>query len=416
MDREIPVNVKRKRLQKKLLMFGIIGVTLILIFVFISFLTKDSISRDALNIGVVDKGAIEISIAASGKLTPLIEEIIVSPINSRIIETYKNPGDIVEKGEALLKLDLTSTETEYKQKLDEKEIMKSKLIQLQIKLDNTISELTMQQQIKEMQLRQLETDLKSEQYLDSIGASTKDKVHHAELAYDEAKLQLKQLKQKIDNERRNADAELNMQKLELSIFEKTLQENARLMKDARILSPQKATLTFINNQIGAQIVQGDQIAVISDLSSFKVESEISDGHREKLSIGAKALIGIGDMEFIGTIVNVTPSITNGIINFTVIPDDSENPAFRSGLKADVHVRYGRRQDVVRIPSGKWLKHGKGDYFLWVVKGNKAEKRMVKVGESSSEYAEIISGLTLGEEVIISNNMDEYKNRQSIKIK
>jgi len=415
MDREIPQSVKRKRLRKQIIIFSIVIISIIMVLLFINLFMKDSFSRSALEIGKVDRGNIEISVSASGKLTPLIEEIIVSPINSRILEIYKNPGDTVQEGEALLKLDLKSIETEYKQKLDEREIMKSKLIQLQVKLDNTISELTMQQQLKEMQLKQLSTDLRSEKYLDSIGASTRDKVRQAELAYDEAKLQLNQLRQKVENEKRSANAELNMQKLELSIFEKTLEENIRLLKDARILSPRKATLTFINNQIGLQITQGAQIAVVSDLTRFKVESEVSDGHREKLAIGSKALIKIESTELTGTVVNITPSITNGVINFTVIPDDSGNPNLHNGLKADIYILYGRKQDVLRIPTGKWFKYGKGNYTLWVIKGQEAEKRNVKVGEASSDYVEVISGVNEGEEVIISD-MDDYKDKKSLKIK
>lgn len=416
MDREIPKSVRKKRMQKKLLLFGIIGVSVIVVFALASLFMKDSISRNAVDIGEVDQGAIEITVAASGKLSPLVEEIIVSPINSRILETYKNAGDTVNEGEPLLKLDLATVESEYKQKLDEREIKKSKLIQTQVQLDNTLSELKMQQQIKEMQLRQFENDLTSERYLDSIGASTTDKVRKAELAYGESRLELQQLKQKIENEKRSSQAELNMQKLELSIFEKTLAENARLLKDARILSPKKATLTFINNQIGAQVTQGAEVAIVSDLTRFKVDAEVAEGHREKLSPGSKALIEIGNVELTGTVVNIKPSITNGIIEFTIIPDDSGNPNLRSGLKADVHVLYGRRQDVLRIPNKKQFKYGKGEYFVWVVNGDQAEKRKVTIGESSYDYVEITSGLSKGEKVIVSDSMEEFKDLKTVKIK
>ena len=415
MDREIPHSVRKKRIQKKLLLLGIIGLSIIVVFIIVSLFMKDSLSLSAVDVGEVDQGDIEISIAASGKLSPLIEEIIVSPINSRILETYKNPGDTVLEGEPLLKLDLASVETEYKQKLDEREIMKSKLVQLQVKLDNTISELKMQKQIKEMQLRQLENDLESEKYLDSIGASTTDKIRRAQLAYGEAKLELQQLNQKIENEKRSSEAELNMQKLELSIFEKTLEENVRLLKDARILSPKNATLTFINNQIGAQITQGSEVAIVSDLTRFKVDAEISDGHREKLSVGSKALIEIGYEKFTGTINNIKPSIKNGIIEFTVIPDDSQNPNLRSGLTADVYVLYGRKQNVLRIPFDKqFVQHGKGVYNIWVINGDQAEKRKVSLGESSYEYIEVISGLNKGERVILSGMED--RKQDIIKIK
>lgn len=415
MDREISASEKKRR-KKQIFIRILIPVSILIASIIaVSYFMESSLSQKGLNIGEVDEGPIEITVSASGQLLPLVEEIVVSPINSRILEIYKNPGDSVEEGEALLKLDLASVETEYKQKLDEREMMKSKLIQIQVKLDNSISELQMQQQIKDMQLKQLYTDLKSEIYLDSIGASTSDKIRRAELNYEEAKLELQQLKQRILNEKKNAEAELSVQRLELSIFEKSLQENARLLKDARILSPKKAILTFINNQLGAQVTQGSEIAIVSDLSRFKVESEISDGHREKLTSGARALIKIGDTKLNGTIVNIIPSITNGVVQFTVIPDNSDDPNLRSGLKVDVHVLYGRKQNVLRIPNKNQFKHGKGDYVVWVIKDGQAEKRRVSLGESSYEYIEVINGLSKGEKIIL-NNMDEYKNKETIKIK
>jgi hypothetical protein len=160
----------------------------------------------------------------------LTEEIIVSPINSRILEVYKEAGDSVNKDEPILKLELASIETDYKQKLDEKEMKKSKLIQSQVSLDNTISDLQMQLQVKDMKLKQLQTELKNERYLDSIGASTSDKVRQAALNYEVAKLELQQLKEQIVNEKKNASAEVKVQQLDLSIFEKSLAESARLIK------------------------------------------------------------------------------------------------------------------------------------------------------------------------------------------
>ena len=65
----------------------------------------------------VDKGVIEVSVSASGKVVPAFEEIINSPINSRIIEVYKKGGDSIDVGTPILKLDLQSTEIEYKKLL-----------------------------------------------------------------------------------------------------------------------------------------------------------------------------------------------------------------------------------------------------------------------------------------------------------
>ncbi len=413
MDREIPLSEQRKERRKQIIRYGAIIVGLAIVVIIVVNFLQGSISSKNVIIGTVDRGTIEVTVNASGKVIPLTEEIIVSPINSRILEVYKEAGDSVNKDEPILKLELASIETDYKQKLDEKEMKKSKLIQSQVSLDNTISDLQMQLQVKDMKLKQLQTELKNERYLDSIGASTSDKVRQAALNYEVAKLELQQLKEQIVNEKKNASAEVKVQQLDLSIFEKSLAESARLLKDARILSPQRATLTYVNNQIGSQVSAGTQIAIVSDLNNFKVLAEIADSYAEKLSSGAKAIIKIGQLQLEGTVVNITPSVKNGVINFTVMLKDSGNSRLRSGLKTDVYVTHGIQDDVLRIPNSTYY-IGAGEYELWVVKNGEAEKKKIKLGESSFEYVEVISGLEKGEQVIISD-MNQYKNKQKLKI-
>lgn len=415
MDREIPAEVKKQKMLKRLLRLAVTGTAATAALLILSRVLGNDLHENELFIRKVDRGPIEISVSASGKLMPLQEEIIVTPINTRILEVYKNPGDSVDEGDPLLKLELASVETEYRQKLDEREMMKSKLEQARVRLNGTISELEMQRRVKSMQAKQLYTDLQDERYLDSIGAGTPDKIRRAELNYEETKLELQLLEQKIENEHKNARAELRVQELELGILDKTLEEKARLLKDARILSPRKATLTFINRQIGSQVPQGTQVAVVSDLTRLKVDCEIGDQHREKLSVRAKAVIKTGDTELRGTVVTVTPSVTNGIVYFTVVPDEADHPGLRSGLSVDIHVLYGLRQNVLRIPNGTFFKYGPGLYDLWIVREGRAEKREVSLGESSYEYVEITDGLNEGDRVILSD-MERYKDKQTLKIR
>lgn len=304
MDREISVQELQKRKKNRIIRIATALAVLMLLFLLLPRWLEGKIPIENMPIGTVDKGPIEISIAATGKLVPLSEEIIVSPVGSRILEVYKNPGDTVHEGEPLLKLDLASVETEYRQKIDEKEMMKSKEIQAVITLENALAALRMDQQVKEMQMKQLWSDLQGEKYLDSIGASTPDKVRRAELNYAEAKLNLEQLEQKIINEQKNMTAGIRAQQLELSMFDKTLEEKARQLKNAQILAPQTATLTFIQNQIGMQVSAGDQLAIVSDLSRYKVECEIADGHRDKLSPGNRAVIIAGKANLPGTIYSI----------------------------------------------------------------------------------------------------------------
>ena len=89
MDREIPKEVRQKERNKKIIRYSSIGVaSIIAISVLISVLRAGVEAKD-LVFSTVDKGVIEVSVSASGKVVPAFEEIINSPINSRIIEVYK---------------------------------------------------------------------------------------------------------------------------------------------------------------------------------------------------------------------------------------------------------------------------------------------------------------------------------------
>ena len=113
MDREIPIEVRDKERKKMLIKYGVIGVAgIVCIALLISFM-RSSVNRKDLVFSEVDTGIIEVSVSASGKVVPAFEEIINSPINTRIVEVYRKGGDSVDVGTPILNLDLQSTETEY---------------------------------------------------------------------------------------------------------------------------------------------------------------------------------------------------------------------------------------------------------------------------------------------------------------
>lgn len=136
---------------------------------------------------------IEVSVSASGKVVPAFEEIINSPINSRIVEIYKKGGDSVDVGTPILKLDLLSAETDYKKQLDEEQMKRLQLDQLRIQNRNKLSEMEMQLKVSRMELNRKEVELRNERYLDSLGAGTTDKVRQVELDYNVSVLKLKRM-------------------------------------------------------------------------------------------------------------------------------------------------------------------------------------------------------------------------------
>ena len=415
MDREIPKEVRKKERNKQIMKYGGIGAAMVVCATLLLSFMQSGVKRKDLIVSTIDKGIIEVSVSASGRVVPAFEEIINSPIHSRILEVYGKGGDSVEVGTPILKLDLQSTQTAYNKLLDEEQMRRYQLEQLRINNETQLSNMAMNIKVSAMELNRKEVELRNERYLDSIGSGTTDKVRQAELAYNRGKLELEQLRQQYENEQKVKAADLKVKELEFNIFSKELAEMKRTLEDAQIRSPRKAILTFINNQVGAQVSQGEQVAIISDLSHFKVEAEIADAYGDRVAAGGRAIVKVGSEKLEGIISSVTPLSKNGVISFSVQLNNDSHKRLRSGLKTDVYVMNAVKEDVMRIANSSYYV-GRGEYNLFVLDGDdQLVKRKVQLGDSNFEYVEVISGLQPGDQVVVSD-MSEFRNKNKLKVK
>ena len=414
MDRKIPKEVLRKERNIKFIKLGAVILASVIAIAVVISLLRESINLKNIQLSTVDTGTIEVSVNASGKVVPAFEETIIAPIESRIVEVYKKAGDSVDVGTPLVKLDLQSIETDYRKMLDELQMRQYRLEQQRIKNNSTLSNAEMQLKVNDMQIDKMQVEVRNERYLDSIGAGTTDKVRETELSYNVAKLEQEQARKKFENDKQVAGSELRVQELELEIFRKTLAETKRILDDAQIRSPRKAILTYINNQVGTRVPQGTQVAILSDLSHFKIDGEIADSYGDRISTGNKVVVRIGSEELTGVVSSVTPLSKNGVIQFSVQLEDDSHSRLRSGLKTDVYVMNAVKDDVMRIANGPYYS-GPGTYELFMMNGNSLERRKVQLGESNYEFVEVMSGLKPGDRVVVSD-MSQYRNKSKLKMK
>lgn len=413
MDREIPKEVKQKEQRKTIIKYVSIALLAIVAVTAVISIMQDSVKLSELEFCTVEVGDIESSINGSGKLSPAFEQVIISPISSRIVEVYCKAGDKVEKGTPLLKLDLQSAQTDYDKLVDQAEMKKLELEQLRMNNHTYLSDLKMRIKVAEMGYNRLNVELRNERYLDSIGSGTTDKVREADFSCKSKKLELEQLCTQYDNESQVKAAGMRMKELELSMLNKELAEMRRMLNDAQIRSPYDATLTFISNQIGAQISQGSEVAIIADLKHFKVECEVSEMYASRMKVGNKATVRVNNQDYAGVVGNIEPTAKNGLTAFSVQLDNDTVSAFRSGLRADVYVFSGVSKDVRRIKNGSFFKDP-GKYVLYVRNGDELVARSVELGTSNYDYIEVRGGLQPGDEVVVSDMSDYTENRLKIK--
>jgi HlyD family secretion protein len=414
MDRKIDPKIIRQRRIKFISTLAAVAVTAIAGFVLLAGLLRSGISRDDVYTSTVDRGTIEVSIPATGKVIPLSEEVMISPVSTKIMEVYKKAGDEVTEGDIIMKLDLATIHAEIEKQDNELKMKLYKLEQNKITSQSELSDLEMQIEIDEMQIKRMEVLLKNERFLDSIGAGTSDKIRQAELDFAVEQLRLKQLRRKYENQKQITESNNKVLELDYSIALKNAMLKNKTMAEAQVRSPRSATLTWVNDQTGAKVLEGSQLAIVSDLAHYKVEAEVSESYGNRVLSGSDVIVKVSGKELRGSIGNVVPSVKNGIINFTVLLDDNQNEALRSGLKVDVYVINAIQENTLRIANRSYYT-GAGEYDLWVVGNGEAVKRRVTLGESSYNYVEVKDGLHEGETVITSD-MNRYTDERKLKFR
>lgn len=411
MDRELTHEEIRRERRKMWMRIGIPAAAVIIGGSFVLSLARGSVKRGELNLGIVDRGAIESTIQASGKVVPGFEEIITSPIASRVVEIYGRAGDKVEAGTPLLRLDLEATEAEISKQRDSRQKLVYAIEQQELDNATELTNIEMAIKVKEMAVNRLEAEVENEKRLDALGSGTGDRVREAELAYKTGCVELEQLRRRLDNERRMRESVIKGQRLDLSISDRNLNTQLRTLEDARLKSPRAATLTYIINSIGQQVAPGEKVATIADMSSFKIDAEISETNARLLSAGGKASVRVAKNIYPGTVINVSPVANHGAVTFSVLFDDSTAVNLRSGLAAEVFVVREVKDDVLRLPIGPYYSRGAGEYDLFVeTSPDNLEKRKVLLGDAGYNYVEVKSGLQPGDKVVLGD-MSAYKSRK-----
>ncbi len=416
MDKQIDKSQLRREAVRRWTLRGAVAAAVVVAVAVAVSLGGKSVKYSDIKMVTADSGNLDIMVPASGRVTAAVEEIIISPVSTRILKAFVQPGDTVTPGTPLLQLDLTDEQTAYDKTLDRHRMGNSQLQQLHLANSTLLSDLAMQIDVKDMQVKALAIDVDNERRLDSLGSGTGDRVRQAQTALRVARLELKQLREKLANERLRAQAAEQAERLSVGTIEKDLAMSRRTLEQGRITAPLSGVLTYLRSDIGAQIAAGERVAVVSDLSTFKIQAEVAEGNSPRVSVGAPVEVRLPGQVLSGTVSNITPQAKGGLVTFAVRLHEPSHPSLRPGISAELYVAYGSKTGVVRLPRGTYFK-GPGQYQLFVASpdGKSLQLRRVTLGDSNSKYVEVVSGLSPGEQAVASD-MSRYEGIKSLKIK
>ena len=391
--------------RKTLFVIGaiILGLLLLVVGKKLGWFGSDSEGKEV-DIQLVSQENITQKVSATGKIQPELEIKLSSEVSGEIIELPVVEGQMVKKGDLLVRVNPDIYESIVNRSVASLETVRASLQQA------------------EASLRESEESYKRNQILFEKGVISKSDWDKIVSTYEIAKAN-------------KQSAHYNVQSAMAS-----LTESRDNLRKTTIFSPTDGTISKLDVELGERVVgtvqmTGTEIMRVADLSRMEVEVDVNENDIVKVSIGNNVEIEVDaylNKVFKGVVTNIantanSTTSVDQVTNFKVKIRIDENSyqdllkdkkagysPFRPGMTATVDIITQTKKDIVTVPISaivvRKLSEIKSDTpkedadkrqeALFVFKEGKAELRMISTGIQDNTKIEILSGVEKGEQIIV----------------
>jgi HlyD family secretion protein len=374
---------------------------------------RPAVSRERIRTARVTSGPIEAVITASGTVTPEVERVLSSPLDARVLRILQRPGAHLKQGDPVVELDISESVLALDKVIKDLKIKENQQAQTRLALEKSLVDLDGRLDVKALELQSAEARLAADQQLFKEGLYSREELRRSELAVKQAQIAVSQLRQERANAERAASVQLEGLALERGSLDKEAAQARRLLDLSTTKSDRDGVLTWIVSQEGALVRRGDVIARIADLTSFRVAATVSDVHVGRLRTGLPVAVRASDLDLQGTVTDVFPTVENGVLRFTVALAEPSHAGLRPNLRTDVLVVTDRKPRVLRVKRGPFADNVARQAF--VVRGDRAVRVPIEIGLAGADDVELVSGVSEGDEIIISD-MKDYMHLGEVKIR
>lgn len=375
---------------------------------------KTSIDAKEITTAVVETGSIENTLNASGEVIPEFEQVISSPINAAIKEVVRDAGSSVKAGDIILSLDKEAIQSEYERLKFQLESKRNSITKLKLDLNKAAYDTRSNNDIKQLNISSLESAVEDAKRLYKAGGGTRESIEQAELALKVATLEKRRLENEIKNKTQTMAVDIREAEIAAAIEANSLNELSRKLSNASVTASRDGVVTWVNKNIGSTITQGESLARIANLGSFKIKGSISDAYLDQVKMQMPVIIRLNDSTMRGTISNINPSVEKGILSFDVSINQQNNALLRPNMKVDLFLVTDTHINIMRVKNGAAFTGG-ASQDIFVLQNGKAIRKKVNLGASNFDYVQIRDQVKPGDVVIISD-MKEFVNVTEIDVK
>ncbi len=414
MDRELAPEIIRKQRFKG---WGVALIVLLALgasYYLLNQVLRTQVRQSEVRVAVAETGNVENTLTASGEVIPAFEQVLTSPIRASVKQVLLSPGAAVRPGQQILILDKSLSLIELDKLKDQLELKRNSVEKLKFQLEKESLDADLDNQIKGLSINRQKTELEDTRRLHKIGGRTQEDISRAENTLKIAELEKDKLENQVRYNRQSKNTNIRESELQVRIEENGLKELQHKLKMADLVADRPGVLTWVNDKVGTTVNEGEMLAKIADLQSFRIEGSASDTYAEQVQIGLPVIVRINETDLRGMITQIKPSVENDVVQFSVQLDDAQNAALRPNMKVEIFVVTSRAKQSVRVANGPAF-NGKKRQNIFVLENGLARRREIEVGLSNFDYVEIKNGIRPGEKVIVTD-LSRFEHLREITLK
>jgi HlyD family secretion protein len=404
MDIARPSNARQKRIRQAL--YAVTGLVLVGgITLGLSRLKPAAPSVDGATVwrDTVKRGPMLRQVRGLGTLVPEDIRWIPSTTQGRVEKIFLRPGTSVKAYDVILEL----TNPQLEQELHD--------VELKVKASEaTQASLRVQLQNDQLQQRASSATIEAEYNkakttFEMKEALAKDQLVSA-LDLKQAKVDSEQLairtdiaRQQLASAEESMRAKLAVQQSDLDQVRAVLQLKKRQYDELKVRAGFSGMLQLVQVEVGQQVGPGANLARVANPGRLKAELKIAETQAKDIQIGQLASIDTRNGVVEGRVIRIDPSVQNGTRTVDVSLPDTLPKGAVPDLSVDGTIELERLNDVLYVGRPAFgQEQSTVGLFKVDQEGSGAARVQVKLGRSSVNNIEVLSGLKVGDTVVLSD--------------
>ncbi len=275
-----------------------------------------------------------------------------------------------------------------------------------------VSKALLEFEAKAEELRVLEK-YEYQRQIAELSSKKKDTKSKMERAKEEAEIEMAKVTAEVAARKANKEYE----DIRLNYWKKQFEScEIRSPKDGQVIYANEERSRFGSNyeiRVGSSVYERMPIIRLPDNSSLKIKAKIHEANFARLSVGNLVRVGVEAFpgyDFRGEIMSVSAVPISGdfpnydqkyyVVEIRLHPHEHTQLELKPGLSVTFQIVSEERANVLQIPVQAVVTVGK-ESFVYLDKGDHAEKCDLILGKSNDLNVEVLAGLADGDKVLMN---------------